>query len=232
MAPSRASRTPTRSTASSPPCVRPTQHQPMKPECLNTNNLTPGPFRPYGGSFVSETLTHAIDELRRPTPTSTTRSSRPNSITSWRISSAALARLPRRAHQPRDRRRADLPQARGPQPHRRAQDQQRHRPGHAGAAHGQAAHHCRDRRRPARRGHRHHLRALRPGMRGLHGRRGRQAPKPQRLSHEAAGRHRGAGRIRQQDAEGRLNEAMRDWVANVDNTFYIIGTVAGPTPTR
>jgi tryptophan synthase beta chain len=29
-----------------------------------------------------------------------------------------------------------------------------------------------------------------------------------------------------------LNEAMRDWVANVDNTFYIIGTVAGPTPTH
>ena len=27
-----------------------------------------------------------------------------------------------------------------------------------------------------------------------------------------------------------LNEAMRDWVANVDHTFYIIGTVAGPHP--
>ena len=27
-----------------------------------------------------------------------------------------------------------------------------------------------------------------------------------------------------------LNEAMRDWVTNVDNTFYIIGTVAGPDP--
>lgn len=27
-----------------------------------------------------------------------------------------------------------------------------------------------------------------------------------------------------------LNEAMRDWVANVDDTFYIIGTVAGPAP--
>jgi tryptophan synthase beta chain len=27
-----------------------------------------------------------------------------------------------------------------------------------------------------------------------------------------------------------LNEAMRDWVTNVDNTFYIIGTVAGPHP--
>ncbi len=27
-----------------------------------------------------------------------------------------------------------------------------------------------------------------------------------------------------------LNEAMRDWVTNVDNTHYIIGTVAGPHP--
>jgi len=27
-----------------------------------------------------------------------------------------------------------------------------------------------------------------------------------------------------------LNEAMRDWVTNVENTFYIIGTVAGPSP--
>jgi len=27
-----------------------------------------------------------------------------------------------------------------------------------------------------------------------------------------------------------LNEALRDWVTNVDNTFYIIGTVAGPHP--
>src|SRR3989338_1981011 len=27
-----------------------------------------------------------------------------------------------------------------------------------------------------------------------------------------------------------LNEAMRDWVTNVESTFYIIGTVAGPSP--
>jgi tryptophan synthase beta chain len=27
-----------------------------------------------------------------------------------------------------------------------------------------------------------------------------------------------------------LNEAMRDWVSNVDNTYYVIGTVAGPHP--
>ncbi len=27
-----------------------------------------------------------------------------------------------------------------------------------------------------------------------------------------------------------MNEALRDWVANVESTFYIIGTVAGPHP--
>ena len=27
-----------------------------------------------------------------------------------------------------------------------------------------------------------------------------------------------------------MNDALRDWVANVDDTFYIIGTVAGPHP--
>jgi tryptophan synthase beta chain len=27
-----------------------------------------------------------------------------------------------------------------------------------------------------------------------------------------------------------LNEAMRDWVSNVDDTYYVIGTVAGPHP--
>ena len=27
-----------------------------------------------------------------------------------------------------------------------------------------------------------------------------------------------------------MNDALRDWVANVDNTYYLIGTVAGPHP--
>src|SRR5699024_12589205 len=27
-----------------------------------------------------------------------------------------------------------------------------------------------------------------------------------------------------------MNEAMRDWVTNVDPTYYVIGTVAGPHP--
>ena len=36
-----------------------------------------------------------------------------------------------------------------------------------------------------------------------------------------------AGRATLKDA---MNEAMRDWVANVDDTYYVIGTVAGPHP--
>ena len=51
------------------------------------------------------------------------------------------------------RRRQDLSEARGAQSHRRAQGQQRARPDPAGAAHGQEAHHRRDRRRHARRRH-------------------------------------------------------------------------------
>ena len=37
--------------------------------------------------------------------------------------------------------------------------------------------------------------------------------------------HSGAGTLK--DA---MNDAMRDWVANVDTTYYLIGTVAGPHP--
>ena len=63
-----------------------------------------------------------------------------------------------------------LPEARGPVPHRRPQDQQRARPGPAREAHGQDARGGRDRRGPARRRHRHRLRAARPRVRRLHGR--------------------------------------------------------------
>src|SRR5690606_20398178 len=35
---------------------------------------------------------------------------------------------------------------------------------------------------------------------------------------------------RSRSLQDALNEAMRDWVTNVEDTFYIIGTVAGPDP--
>ena len=152
-----------------------------------------GRFGPYGGRYVPETLVSALDELTalydeargdaafwaefegllrdfvgRPTP---------------------LSEAPR--HQRHDRG-PRASEARGPEPHRRAQDQQHHRPGAAGPAHGQAAHHRRDRGGAARRGHGDGLRPLRAGVRGVHGRRGRRAPGAQRLPDAAAGGHGGA----------------------------------------
>src|SRR5579862_945864 len=45
------------------------------------------------------------------------------------------------------------------------------------------------------------------------------------LGAEVRAVHSGTGTLK--DA---MNEALRDWVANVDDTFYIIGTAAGPHP--
>ena len=78
---------------------------------------------------------------------------------------------------------ARLPEARGPAPHRRPQDQQCAGPGFAGRADGQGTDHRGDRRRAARRRDRHGLRAARPRMRRLHGHRGHAAPAAERRAH-------------------------------------------------
>ena len=101
------------------------------------------------------------------------------------------------------RRRQDLLQARGAEPHRRPQGEQRARPDPARPPHGQEADHRRDRRRPARRRHRHPLRALRPRLHRLHGRRRRRAAEAERLPHEDARRRGGAGAVGHQDPQGR-----------------------------
>ena len=101
------------------------------------------------------------------------------------------------------RRRQDLLQARRAEPHRRAQDQRRARPDPAGQAHGQGAHHRRDRRRPARRRHRHRLRPVRPALHRVHGRDRRRAAAAQRVPHEAARRRGGARLLRRRHAQGR-----------------------------
>jgi tryptophan synthase beta chain len=72
--------------------------------------------------------------------------------------------------------------------------------------------------------------ALWPALRYLYGRGGRRAPAAQRVPHEAAGRRGGAGGSGAKTLKDAMNEAMRDWVANVHDTFYIIGTAAGPHP--
>ena len=133
-----------------------------------------------------------------------------------RLRRAPVAAVPRAAAE-RGRRAPDLPQARGPQPHRRAQDQQRARPGAARQADGQAADHRRDRRRPARRRVGDRVRAARPRVRRLHGHRGHAPPEAERRADGAARRARRARRGRRADAEGgglrgdpRLGHERRD----------------------
>ena len=177
-----------------------------------------GYFGAYGGRFVPETLVAPVAALER----GVLRGARRRGVrrrarrSCCASSSAGRRRSTRRARLSRGRRLPRLPQARGPRAHRRAQDQQRARPGAAGPAHGQDAHRRRDRRRPARRRHGHRVRAARPRVRRLHGRRGHGAPGAERLPHAAARRRRcvgvDAGSRTLKDA---INEAMRDWVATV-----------------
>ena len=113
-----------------------------------------------------------------------------------------LRRPPDAAHARRAvrARQAALPQARGPAPHRRAQAQQRARPGRARAAARQAADRRRDRRRPARRRDGDRLRALRARLRRLHGRRGHAPPEAERRADGPARRRGAPGRVRDEDA--------------------------------
>ena len=168
-----------------------------------------GHFGPYGGVFVAETLSHALDELRDAYERCRARSGVHGRVP---LRAQALRRpaepgLPRQALVGAARRRADLPQARGPEPHRRAQDQQHHRPGAARAPHGQEARDRGDRRRHARRGLGDGGGAFRHEVRRLHGLGGHQAPGAERLPHEAARRRGGAGRVGLEDAQGRAQRS-------------------------
>ena len=56
----------------------------------------------------------------------------------------------------------------------------------------------------------------------------RQAPNVFRM--KTAGRRGGAGDLGRGTLKDAMNDALRDWVTNVRDTFYCIGTVAGPHP--
>ena len=175
-------------------------------------------FGPYGGRYVPETLIPALDELERewlaarddPAFTrrararccATTSAGRRRSTCAPRLSEVVGAR--------------GLAQARGPAPHRLAQDQQRARPGAAGPADGQAAGDRRDRGGPARRGDGHRLRAARPRVRRLHGHRGHAPPAPnvermRLLGAEVVAVEAGARTLKEA-----VIAAIRDWVGNVE----------------
>ena len=153
-----------------------------------------GHFGPYGGRFVPEVLMAPLEELEH----AYREASRRSGVSGGAGRSAEELRRPsdaallREASERNAGRREDLSQARRSAAHRRAQNQQLPGPGAARAAHGQEAHHRRDRRGPARRRDRHRLRAVRPGVHRLHGRRGHAPAAPERLPHAPAGREGGA----------------------------------------
>ena len=117
----------------------------------------------------------------------------------------------------------------GPQPHRRAQGEQLHRPGAARPAWASRA--SSPRPAPASTASpRRRVAPLRHGMRGLHGQRGRRRQAANVYRMKLLGATVVPVESGSKTLKDALNEAMRDWVTNVGNTFYIIGTVAGPHP--
>ena len=190
-------------------------------------------FGPYGGQYVPGDA----DAGARPSsrPPGSRRARTPATVAELGDAAARLRRppdaaLPRQAAlrgggPPR------LPQARGPDAHRRAQDQQRARPVPAGQAHGQDAHHRRDRRGPARRRDRDRVRAARRSSASS-----TWAPRTcAARSPTCSGWGCWARRVEPVDAGARtlkeaVSAAIRDWVANVADTHYVIGSGVGPAP--
>ena len=128
-------------------------------------------------------------------------------------------------------RRAHLPQARGPAPHRRAQDQQRRRPGLLARRMGKE-------RVIAETGAGQHgvATATAAAALGLScivymGSEDMRRQRAQRRPHAAA-RRRGRARSTRgsRTLKDAINEAMRDWVTNVRTTHYVLGSVLGPDP--
>ena len=148
-----------------------------------------GRFGSFGGRFVPETLMDALNQLAaayEEAKADPAFQARLDGYLKHYVGRPSPLFHAQRLTQSR-RRRRDLPEARGLEPHRGAQDQQRHRPGHAGAADEQDPGDRRDRGRSARRGDGDGLRSFWHRVHGLHGRRRHQATEAQRFQHEDAG---------------------------------------------
>ena len=188
-------------------------------------------FGPYGGRYVPETLIPALDELE-----AAWSGARADPAFNAELDELLRDYVGRptplyHAHRLSERgRRRGLAEARGPDPHGLAQDQQRPRPGAAGAADGQAA-------------------VIAETGAGQHGVAGatacallgldcvvymgtedmrRQEPNVQRmrlLGAEVRGVEAGARTLKEA-----VSAAIRDWVANVASTHYVIGSCVGPAP--
>ena len=140
-----------------------------------------GRFGPFGGRYVPETLVAAFERLEAGMRQHLHAAGLPGRA------HARAQELGRPSHGAHARAQAfeglgrgGVAQARGPRAHRRAQDQQRARPGAAREAARRETHRRRDRRRPAWRRERRGLRARRAALHGVHGRGRHGAPGAER----------------------------------------------------
>ena len=183
----------------------------------------------YGGRYVPETLIPALDELTAAWEEALADESYAAELDELARNYAGPpdAADPRRPVRPGQ---AALPQARRPPPHRRAQAEQRTRPGSPGATARQGQDRRRDGRGPARRRDRDRLRALRARVRRLHGLRG-HAPAGSERRADGSPRRGGAPvEFGTKTLKEATSEAIRDWITNVETTHYLIGSCVGPAP--
>ena len=191
-----------------------------------------GYFGAFGGKFIPEALVAAVDEVAveydKAKADPAFAAELDDLLVNYTGRPSALTEVPRFAEHAGGR--AGLPQAGGPQPHRVPQDQQRARAGPAHQAHGQDPRHRRDRRRQ------HGVAtATACALFGLEctiymgeidtQRQALNVARMRMLGAEVIAVKSGSRTLK--DA---INEAFRDWVANVDRTHYLFGTVAGPHP--
>ena len=193
-----------------------------------------GYFGEYGGAFlppplvpIMEEITAKYEELKAD-PHLLGRAPRAREA----VHRPPFPHLPRQAPLREGGRRADLPQARGPQPHRRAQDQPL--PGRGAPAPSAWAEeaHRRDGRGPARRRARHRRRPRRPRVRHLHGRGRHGEGTPQRRAHEnprCEGRPATDGLKTLKEA---VDAAFGAYMQDPVTQFYAIGSVVGPIRSR
>jgi len=193
----------------------------------------PRTLRPYGGRFVPETLVPALDELEGRMARGPPRSRLPRGadLAAHPIRGSADAARRRAPDGRRRRRLPRAPEARGPLPHRRAQDQQHAGSGAARPPHGK-------RRIIAETGAGSTASPPRPrppssaALRRLHGGARRRAPGLNVFRMQLLGARVIPVQSGSRTLKDAMNEAIRDWVTNVRDTHYIIGSVAGPHPYR
>ena len=184
----------------------------------------------YGGRYVPETL---VPGARRARARLERGRGRPGFRARARGAPATLRRaadaaLPRRAAR---RRKAHLPQARGPLPHGRAQDQQRARPGARRAAARQAAHRRGDRRRASTASRRRRsARASGSSASSTWAPRTWRARRPTSSACTCSARRCSPVEFGTKTLKEATSEAIRDWITNVETTHYLIGSCVGPHP--